>query len=347
MQKLYQLKPYLPLSVLAAAMALSPTLQAQEGSTIETVKKKGVVTCAANGGRQGMSSLDSQGNWVGMDVDTCKAVAAAVLGDANKIEMVKATTQTRFPLLQTGEVDIVAANATWTYSRDAELGIDFTVTTFYDGQGFMVPKSIGVSEVGQLDGADLCVPPGSNSEKVAADVAQREGISFNPIVIEDQSELQKAFFNGRCDVHILSTSGLSAARASLAENPDDWIILPGIYGKDPMGPAVRQGDAQWRDIVVWSIYAMMSAEEHGVTSSNVDDMRGSGDPEIENILGAKAELGPKLGLDKAWAYRIIKTVGNYGEVYDRNFGEGSALKLARGLNAMYTDGGMMYAPPFK
>ena len=332
---------------LLAALTLSSPSAAQDGSTVASVKSKGVVSCAANGGRQGMSSLDSQGKWVGMDVDTCRAVAVAVLGDPEAINMVKATTQTRFPMLQTGEVDIVTANATWTLSRDAELGLDFTVTTFYDGQGFMVPKALGVTDVGQLDGADLCVPPGSNSEKVAADVAQKKGISFTPIVIEDQSELQKAFFNGRCDVHILSTSGLSAARASLADNPDDWIILPGIYGKDPMGPAVRQNDANWRDIVVWSIFAMIAAEEYGVTSANVDEMKNSGIPEVENLLGVKPGLGEKLGLDNEWAYRIIKAVGNYGEVYGRHFGDGSKLKLARGLNALAADGGMMYSPPFK
>ncbi|SHG62439.1 amino acid ABC transporter substrate-binding protein [Cognatishimia maritima] len=330
-----------------ASLAVSLPAQAQDGSTVEAVKSKGVVSCAANGGRQGMSSLDSQGKWVGLDVDTCRAVAAAVLGDAEAINMVKATTQTRFPMLQTGEVDIVTANATWTLSRDAELGINFTVTTFYDGQGFMVPKDLGVSDVAELDGADLCVPPGSNSEKVAADVAQKNNISFNSIVIEDQSELQKAFFNGRCDVHILSTSGLAAARSSLADNPDDWIILPGIYGKDPMGPAVRQGDANWNDIVNWVIFAMIAAEEHAITSANVDEMKTSGDPEVENLLGVKGDLGAKLGLDNEWAYRIIKTVGSYGEVYDRNFGEGSPLKLARGLNGLAADGGMMYSPPFK
>lgn len=330
-----------------ASFAVAAPVLAQEGSTVDSVKAKGVVSCAANGGRQGMSSLDSQGRWVGMDVDTCRAVAAAVLGDPEKINMVKATTQTRFPMLQTGEVDIVTANATKTLSRDAELGIDFAVTTFYDGQGFMVPKDLGVTDVAQLDGADLCVPPGSNSEKVAADVAQRNNITFNPIVIEDQSELQKAFFNGRCDVHILSTSGLAAARSSLADNPDNWVILPGIYGKDPMGPAVRQGDANWSDIVNWSIFAMIAAEEHGITSANVHKMKNSGDPEVENLLGVKGDLGAKLGLDNDWAYRIIKNVGSYGEVYDRNFGEGSPLKLARGLNGLAADGGMMYSPPFK
>lgn len=320
---------------------------AQQTSTVDTVKARGSVICGGNGGRQGMSSLDSEGKWVGLDVDTCKAVAAAVLGDSSKIQMVKVTTQTRFPLLQTGELDIVTANATWTLSRDAELGLDFTVSTFYDGQGFMVPKSIGVSDVSKLDGADLCVPPGSNSEKVAADVAQKNNIKFNPIVIEDQAELQKAFFNGRCDVHILSTSGLAAARSSLAENPDDWMILPGLYGKDPMGPFVRQGDPQWRDIVVWTIYAMMAAEERGVTSANVDEMLSTDDPEIQNLLGVKSGLGAKLGLDDKWAYRIIKQVGNFSESYERNFGAGSPLKLERGLNALYTNGGIMYPPPFK
>ncbi|MDJ0930588.1 hypothetical protein [Breoghania sp.] len=189
--------------------------------------------------------------------------------------------------------------------------------------------------------------PGSNSEQVTADVAQKEGITFNPIVIEDQAELQRAFFNGRCDVHILSTSDLAAVRASLADNPDDWVILPGVYGKDPMGSFVRQGDTQWRDIVDWAIYAMIGAEEKGITSKNVDEMLKSSDPEVQKMLGVGTDLGSKLGLDAKWAYRIIKQVGNYGEVYDRNFGMGPPLKLPRGLDALYTDSGLMYTPPFK
>ena len=317
------------------------------GPTLDAVKARDKVICAANGNRAGFSSLDDKGRWTGMDIDTCRAVAAAVLGDADKVAFVKSTTQTRFTVLQTGEVDVVTANATWTLSRDAKLGVDFVTTTFYDGQGFMVNKQSGVKSVKELDGATVCVLPGSTSEKVAGDVARANDIKFEMRAFEDKKELNKAFFSGRCDVHVQSTSGLSAARAAVAPNPDDYIILPGIYGKDPMGPAVRQGDAQWKDIVSWTIYALLEAEEMGITSSNVDEMRKSKDANIGRMLGATDDLGGALGLDKDWAYRVIKQVGNYGEVFERNVGAGSKLKLVRGLNDLWRDGGLMYAPPFK
>jgi general L-amino acid transport system substrate-binding protein len=295
----------------------------------------------------GFSSLDSNGQWTGLDVDTCKALAAAVLGDAEKVQLLKSTTQTRFTVLQTGEVDVTAANATWTLSRDTTLGIDFVAPTFYDGQGFMVNAKLGVKEVKDLNGATLCVTPGSTSEKIAADVSKQFNIKFNPVVIEDQKEINNAFFGGRCDVHVQSTSGLSANRAAVAKSPEDFVILPGLYGKDPMGPAVRQGDPQWRDIVAWTVYAMIQAEESGVTSKNVDEMKASEDADVQRMLGAKEDLGATLGLDKEWAYRVIKQVGNYGEVYDRNVGKGSALKMDRGVNDLWTKGGLMYAMPFK
>lgn len=321
--------------------------EAKAGATVDAIKKRGAVICGVNGNRSGFSALNSRGEWGGMDVDTCKAIAAAVLGDKNKVQFVKTTTQTRFTALQTSEIDVLTRNVTWTLSRDAKLGIDFVAPTFYDGQGFMVNKSTGAKSVKDLGGATVCVLPGSTSEKVAADVFKENGLKYTPVVIESKKELNTAFFGGRCDVHVQSTSGLSSARATVASNPADYIILPGIYGKDPMGPAVRQGDAQWRDIVAWSVYAMMTAEELGVTSANVDEKKGSKDAETARLLGTKSKLGETLGLDNDWAYRIVKQVGNYGEVYDRNVGSGSPLKLSRGINALWTKGGLLYSPPFK
>jgi len=317
------------------------------GATIDAVKARGNVICAANGNRMGISALDSKGEWQGLDVDTCRAVAAAVLGDASKAQFMKTTSQTRFTVLQTGEVDIMTANATWTLSRDAKLGVDFVTPTFHDGQGFMVNKRIGVKSVKELNGATVCVTPGSTSEKVAGDVARIYNLKLTTIVIENMKELNTAFFSGRCDVHIQSTSGLSANRAAVAASPEDFIILPGIFGKDPMGPVVRQGDDQWRDIVNWVVFAMIGAEELGVTSKNVDEMLKSSDPEIQRFLGVKEKLGEALGLDNQWAYRIVKQIGNYGEVFERNVGMGSPLKLSRGVNALWTEGGMMISPPFK
>ncbi|MDH5536407.1 MAG: amino acid ABC transporter substrate-binding protein [Betaproteobacteria bacterium] len=334
-------------AVSAALATMIGVTPAVAGPTVDAIKARGKVVCGV-GNRPGWSALDSKGQWRGLDVDTCKAVAAAVLGDPEKVQFVRTTTQTRFTVLQTGEVDVVTRNVTWTLSRDAKLGVDFVAPTFYDGQGFMVPKKLGVKDVKGLDGATVCVLPGSTSEKVAADVFRQNNMKYTPVVIETQKEINTAFFGGRCDVHIQSTSGLSSTRATVAANPDDYVILPGIYGKDPMGPMVRQGDAQWKDIVAWVVYAMIEAEESGVTSKNVDEMRAkSNDSNIQRLLGTKDNLGQDLGLEKDWAYRVIKHIGNYGEAFDRNVGKGSPLKLDRGVNDLWTRGGLMYAPPFK
>ena len=333
-------------TIAAVALAIIPVGAAAD-STLDTVKKRGKVICGVNGNRAGFSALDSKGQWQGMDVDTCKAIAAAVLMDKNKVQFVKTTTQTRFTALQTGEVDVLTRNVTWTLGRDAKLGIDFVAPTFYDGQGFMVNKSTGAKTVKDLGGATVCVLPGSTSEKVANDVFKANGLKYTAVVIESKKELNTAFFGGRCDVHVQSTSGLSSARATVASNPADYVILPGIYGKDPMGPVVRQGDPKWKDIVAWSVYAMMEAEESGVTSANVDEMKKSKNANTSRLLGTKGKLGAALGLDADWAYRIIKQVGNYGEVFERNVGNGSPLKLPRGINDLWNRGGLLYAPPFK
>lgn len=334
-------------TALVLAVSAGAPVAAKAGPTVDAVKKRGAVICGVNGNRAGFSALDSKGEWSGMDVDTCKAIAAAVLGDKDKVQFVKTTSQTRFTALQTAEIDVLTRNVTWTLSRDAKLGVDFVAPTFYDGQGFMVHKNTGATSVKDLDGATVCVLPGSTSEKVAADVFRANGLSYTPVVIESKKELNTAFFGGRCDVHVQSTSGLSSARATVASNPDDYVILPGVHGKDPMGPVVRQGDAQWRDIVAWTVYAMMTAEELEVTSANVDEKKSSKDAETARLLGIKDKLGETLGLDSAWAYRIVKQVGNYGEAFERNVGSGSPLKLERGINSLWTQGGLLYSPPFK
>lgn len=341
------MKPKSVSKIAAMALGLAAASLAQAGPTLDAVKQRGELNCAVNGSRPGLSAVDSKGVWSGLDVDTCRAVAAAVLGDASKVRFVKTTTQTRMTVLQTGDVDMTAANTTWTLSRDVTTGLDFTPTTFYDGQGFMVNKSLGVKSVKDLAGATVCVRPGSTSEQVATDISRRYNLDFTMIVIADQKEVNTAFFGGRCDVAVQSSAGLAASRSTAASNPDDWMILSEIYGKDPEGPIVRQGDDQWRDIVSWVTYALFEGEELGITSQNVDEKLKSDNAEVQRFLGVKDDLGAKLGLDKEWAYRIIKQVGNYAESFDRNLGSGSAFKLERGMNALWSDGGLLYSPPFK
>lgn len=330
----------------AMAAALGLTQSALAGPTLDAVKGRGKLICASHGNRIGFSALDSQGQWKGMDVELCRAIAAAVLGDASKTQSLATTPQTRFTVLQTGEVDVVIANATWTLSRDTKLGVDFLTPTFYDGQGFMVSKKLGVKSVKDLNDATVCVLPGTTSEKMAAEVARANNITFKMVLIENQKELNTAFFSGRCDAHVQTTSGLAANRLAAAAEANEYVILPNVYGKDPMGPVVRQGDAQWRDIVNWIIFAMFEAEENDVTSKNVDEMLKSNDDNIQRLLGVKGDLGKDLGLDNQWAYRIIKYVGNYGEVFARNLGKDSPMKMERGLNNLWTRGGLLYSPPF-
>jgi general L-amino acid transport system substrate-binding protein len=315
-------------------------------TTLQAVKARDKVICGANGGRPGFSGLDSKGQWQGIDVEVCRAIAAATLGNASKTQLVKVSSQTRFTALQTSEVDVLTANVTWTLSRDTTMGLDFAATIFYDGQAFMVPRKSGVKSTKDLDGATICIEPGTTSEKLVADLFRANKLKYKPVVIEDRKELNNAFFGGRCDVHVQSVSGLSSGRATMAKDPNDYVILPEVYGKDPMGPVVRQGDAQWRDIVNWVVYALITAEELGITSHNVDQMKAGGDIDVARFLGTKDDLGKGLGLSKDWAYQIVKQVGNYGEVYERTLGKGSPLKLERGINRQWKDGGLLYAPPF-
>lgn len=326
--------------IVVAASCASAT-----AGTLEKVRKDGVVSCAVNGSRPGFSSVDSKSEWSGLDVDTCRAVAAATLGDASKVKFLKTNNQTRLTALQTGEVDMTVSNVTWTLSRDADLGLDFVSPTFYDGQGLMTPKALGVKSAKELDGASVCVRPGSTSERVVADIQKKYNIKLKLVVIEDQKEINTAFFGGRCDVAVQSSSGLSSTRAAVASNPDDYVILPELFGKDPMGPVVRQDDPQWRDIVQWTVFTLFQAEESGVTSKNIDEMKTSADPTVRRLLGLDNAGGKGLGLEPNWTYNIIKQVGNYGEIFERSVGKATPFKMERGLNAQYYDGGLIYAPP--
>lgn len=333
-----------------AALAVSSlaafTGTAEAGPTLDAIKARGQLFCGVNAGLPGFSNPDSQGNWTGLDVDTCRAVAAAVLGDATKIRFTPLSAQQRLTAVQTGEIDMLARNTTWTLTRDAQ-GLNFAPTTYYDGQGLMVPNSLGVTSAKQLDGATVCVQMGTTTELNLSDWFRTHNLSFKPVVIEALDEVNAAYFAGRCDVMTADVSALAGTRATVAPKPTDHLILPEVLSKEPLGPVVRQGDDQWRDIVTWTIYALIEAEEKGITAANVDAKLKDADPVVQRLLGVQGDMGPLLGLDKEWAYRAIKAVGNYGEIFDRNVGKGSPLKLERGLNGLWTNGGLMYAPPIR
>ena len=317
------------------------------GATLDGVKSRGVVTCAANTGLAGFGMPDQQGDYKGLDADTCRAVAAAVFGDAKKVKFVPTTTQQRFTVLQSGEADILTRNTTWTALRDTEQGLNFAPVTYYDGQGFMVAKKTGIKGAKELDGATICVQPGTTTELNLADYFRTNHMTFKPLVVEKLAEVENAFFSGRCDAYTTDRSGLAATRAGKASNPDDYVILPEIISKEPLAPAVRHGDDEWFDIVKWTIYAMIGAEEKGITSASVDEALKSDDPDVKRMLGVTPGIGKALHLDEKWAYNVIKQVGNYGEVFERNVGSKTPLKLERGINALWTNGGLMYAMPFR
>lgn len=328
-------------------LAVFVSLPAFAQSTLDAVRAKGFVQCGVNTGLAGFSQPDSKGVWHGIDVDLCRAVAAAVFADARKVRYTPATTQQRFTALQSGEVDILSRNTTWTASRDAGLGLNFAGVNFYDGQGFMVPKKLGVKSAKELNGATVCVQPGTTTELNLADYFRANKMQFKPVVIEKLEEVESAFFSGRCDVYTTDRSGLAGTRISKAPKPDDYVILPEIISKEPLAPAVRQGDDEWYDITKWTVYALLEAEEKGVTSKNADEMLKSDDPTIKRLLGATPGMGKSLGLDEKWAYNAVKQVGNYGEIFDRNVGKDSPLKLERGLNDLWTRGGLQYAMPIR
>ncbi|HKL26515.1 MAG TPA: amino acid ABC transporter substrate-binding protein [Desulfuromonadales bacterium] len=319
---------------------------AHAGKDLDAVKKKGFIQAGVNGGVFGFGMPNEKGVWKGLDVDTARAVAAAIFGDAEKVKFTPLTAQQRFTALQSGEIDLLTRNATRTLSRETQLGLNFVTVNYYDGQAFMVPKQLGLKSAKELDGATVCVLPGTTTEQNAADFFRTNNMKMNPVVIESTSELAKTFFAGRCDVLTSDASQLAGTRA-VAPNPKDYVILPEIISKEPLAPAVRHGDDQFMDIVDFSVLAMINAEELGITSKNVDQMLKSKDPVIQRFLGVVPGNGEALGLDEKWAYNIIKQVGNYGEVFERNVGVNTSLGLERGLNALWTNGGLMYSPPFK
>lgn len=316
------------------------------GPTLDKTQKAGTLRCGVSTGLAGFGAPDAKGGWGGLDVDVCRAVAAAVLGDATKVTYVPLTSSQRFPAIQSGEVDLLSRNATHTLTRDTDLGLNFGPATFYDGQGFLVKGSLGVTSAKGLDGASVCVEPGSTAELNIQDYARRVGIKLNPIVIDNQANIEQAFFTGRCDAYSTDKSSLAASRASKASNPGDYVILPETISKEPLSPAVRHGDDEWLDIVNWTVWLLFSAEEKGITSKNADDMLKSNDPEVQRILGVVPGIGKSLHLDNKWAYNVLKQVGNYSEIFDRNVGPNTPLKLERGLNKLWSDGGLMYSPPF-
>jgi general L-amino acid transport system substrate-binding protein len=332
--------------LLVAALFLMGPIAAMAGETLDAVKSRGYLQVGVNGALFGFGMPDEKGVWRGLDVDTGRAVAAAIFGDPEKIKFVTLTTQTRFTALQSKEIDVLCRNATWTLTRDTDLGLNFVAVNYYDGQGFLVPKKLGVKNAKELNGASVCVLPGTTTEQNVSDFFRANNLTMKPVVIEQNTELNQAFFSGRCDCLTSDASQLAGIRA-VAPNPDDYVILPEIISKEPLAPAVRHGDEQWRDIVDFCVLAMIAAEDMGITSKNVDEMLKSPNPDVKRFLGVTPGNGKALGLDEKWAYNIVKMVGNYGEVFERNVGEKTKLGIKRGLNALWKDGGLMYSPPFK
>ncbi len=334
------------LGFVIAMIAVFALIGSASAGTLDDVKAKGFVQAGVNGDLFGFGKPDEKGVWRGLDVDTARAVAAAIFGDADKVKFTPLTAKTRFTALQSGEIDVLTRNCTQTLGRDTDLGLDFVQVNYYDGQGFLVPKKLGLKSAKELDGASVCVLPGTTTELNVADYFRASGMKMKPVVIENTAELAKAFFAGRCDCLTSDASQLAGTRA-VAPNPQDYIILPQIISKEPLAPAVRHGDNQWKDIVNYSVLAMIEAEELGITSQNVDDMLKSEDPKVMRFLGVTEGNGKALGLNEKWAYNIVKQVGNYGEVFERNVGVNTPLGIERGLNALWTNGGLMYSPPFK
>jgi general L-amino acid transport system substrate-binding protein len=316
-------------------------------TTLEGVKAKGYVQCGVNTGLLGFGSTDDAGEWKGFDVDYCRAVAAAIFNDPKAVKFTPLTAKERLTALQSGEIDLLSRNTTWTMSRDTSQGLTFAGTSYYDGQGFMVRKSLGVASALQLGGASICVQTGTTTELNMADFFKRNNMQYNPVVFEQLPEVNAAYDSGRCDAYTTDASGLYATRLTLT-NPDDHIILPDIISKEPLGPVVRQGDDQWFNIVKWTHFALLDAEEAGVTQKNVDEMKNSDNQDARRLLGTDGTFGEGIGLSNDWAYNVIKAVGNYGEIFERNIGADTPLKIARGLNALWTTkGGIQYAPPIR
>ncbi|HEY1089721.1 MAG TPA: amino acid ABC transporter substrate-binding protein [Burkholderiaceae bacterium] len=333
--------------LLIAAAILLPGA-AQAGKTLDQIRQRDQLVCGVNTGLAGFSQTDSKGHWSGLDVDVCRAIAAAVLGDGSKVRWVPLTAQQRFTALQSGEVDILSRNTTWTLSRDATLGISFTGVTYYDGQGFMVARKSGVTEARQLKGAPICVQSGTTTEKNLTDFSRAKGLMFKPVVFEKQEAATGAYLSGRCVALTTDISGLASIRSKETRDPNEHLLLPELISKEPMGPSVRRGDDEWFAIVRWVVFGLVEAEEYGITQANVDQLlKNSREPAVMRILGVSEDSGKALGLDQAWMVRALRTVGNYGELFERNVGSKSAVNLPRGVNRLWNQGGIMYAPPIR
>jgi len=327
--------------LLTSVMAVAAT--SVSADTLSNVKSKGFVQCGVSTGLPGFSNADASGNWKGLDVDVCRAVAAATLGDANKVKYTPLTAKERFTALQSGEIDMLSRNTTWTLTRDASLGLNFAGVNYYDGQGFMVKKSLGVKSAKELDGAAVCLQAGTTTELNLADYFRQHGMSYKSVTYDTSDASVKGFEAGRCDMLTSDRSQLYALRIKL-KKPGAAVVLPEVISKEPLGPVVRQGDDKWFNIVKWSLNAMLNAEEMGITSKNVASLKNSKNPAIARFMGGQGE---KLGISDGWAYNIVKQVGNYGEAFERNVGMGSPLKISRGLNAQWNKGGLQYAPPIR
>jgi general L-amino acid transport system substrate-binding protein len=329
----------LTVAALGAGMAAAATL--------DDVRSRGFVNCGVSTGLTGFSAPDANGNWDGFDVGVCRAVASAIFGDPTKVQFVPTTGQTRFTALASGEIDLLARNTTWTFSRDVDLKFEFVGINYYDGQGFIAPRSLGVTSAKDLDGATVCIQTGTTTELNLADFFRANNISYEPVPIETNAEAQQQYLAGACDVYTTDASGLAATRATF-ETPGDHVILPEIISKEPLGPLVRHGDSDWGDLVRWTLNMLIAAEELGITSANVREMAsGTNNPEISRMLGTEGNLGEMLGLSADWGVNVIASVGNYGELFERHIGESTPIGLARGLNAQWTEGGLLYAPPFR
>lgn len=331
----------------SAAITMFAVTGAQAG-TLDDVKAKGEIACVVSTGIAGFAYTDADGNWKGFDADYCRATAAAVLGDPNKVKFVTSTGKTRFTILNSGEGDVLWRNTTWTYVRDVDVKLAFQGVNYYDGQGFMVPKKLGVSSAKELSGASVCIQTGTTTELNLADFFRANNIEYEPVPIETNDEGRTNYLAGRCDVYTTDASGLASTRSTF-DNPDEHVLLPEIISKEPLGPATRHGDDNWSDVVRWVLNATITAEELGVTQANVDDLakNGSKNPEVNRLLGREGDLGSMLGLNKDFAHQVIKAVGNYGEIFERNIGTSTPIGLERGLNALWNQGGLIYSPPFR
>jgi len=318
----------------------------KETGLLETVKERGYIVCGVNSGLPGFAAQDEEGNWTGLDVDFCRAVSAAVFGDADKVEYIGLNSAQRFPTLASKSIDILSRNTTWTISRDVNLMFEFAGVSYYDGQGFLIPTELGITSATQLNGAFVCITPETTSELNLNDYFAEQNMAYMPVYVEGNKDAKAKLFAGECDVFTTDASGLASARAG-ADNPEDWVVLPEIISKEPLGPLVRQGDQEWEDVVRWTLFAMINAEEMGITSKNVDLMLTSKSKEVKRLLGVEGYMGPMLGLGMKFGYNIIKQVGNYGESFSKHIGPGTPLNLERGLNNLWNNGGILYVPPFR